>query len=87
MSTTEKSKTRAGIACSKCNGRRTDIIDTRQSPEGYLRRRRKCMDCGHRFSTEENTIIKSRSARHVLRDFLMDAEMLVQKYQNLLDKE
>lgn len=37
--------------CIEC-GRSTEVIDSRQNPEGLIRRRRACAR-GHRFSTTE----------------------------------
>lgn len=34
-------------------GNDTLVVDSRPSPEGYVRRRRECQTCGMRFSTYE----------------------------------
>lgn len=38
--------------CLKCGGK-TDVKETRLSDHGLLRRRRKCRQCGFKFSTRE----------------------------------
>lgn len=37
--------------CNKCHSE-TVVIDSRDE-DGYVRRRRKCVSCGHRYSTVE----------------------------------
>jgi transcriptional repressor NrdR len=44
--------------CPNCKGK-TDVIDSRINPKKQIRRRRKCMKCGYRFSTIE--IVKEKS--------------------------
>lgn len=41
-----------GPTCPVCNGRLSDVIDTRPVSDGMVRRRRACA-CGHRFTTYE----------------------------------
>jgi hypothetical protein len=44
---------RSGMVCPKCDGD-TGVLDTRPRMQNkQLRRRRKCLSCGHRFSTYE----------------------------------
>ena len=43
-----------GLACPKCDSRETFVKDSRPVDSGlYLRRRRVCEACDHRFSTRE----------------------------------
>ena len=44
-----------GLHCPKCDHATTDVIDSRPHSGGYIRRRRKCARCAHRFSTFEFT--------------------------------
>lgn len=42
------------MRCPKCNYTESKVIDTRPTDDGAkIRRRRECMDCGHRFTTYE----------------------------------
>lgn len=39
--------------CPNCKYPDTRVIDTRQSNDNTIKRRRQCMRCGHRVVTEE----------------------------------
>lgn len=42
------------MRCPKCNFSESKVLDTRQTEDGFkIRRRRECIDCGHRFTTFE----------------------------------
>lgn len=42
------------LECVKCHERQTQVIDSRGGPDGLsIRRRRKCLHCGYRFTTYE----------------------------------
>lgn len=45
------------MKCPKCGGKRFKTIDSRNTDwkgtEESIRRRRECLDCGHRFTTYE----------------------------------
>ena len=41
------------MLCPVCRGPSTKVLDSRDSRDGGIRRRRQCLDCGHRFSTRE----------------------------------
>ncbi len=42
------------MKCAKCGCQDDKVIDTRESREGEsIRRRRECVNCGHRFTTHE----------------------------------
>lgn len=41
------------MTCTEC-GQRTTVTETRVRKDGSLRRRRKCPDCGYRFTTIES---------------------------------
>ena len=42
------------MRCIKCGGQDDKVIDSRTSREGStIRRRRECLECGHRFTTYE----------------------------------
>ena len=45
------------MRCSKCGCVDDKVIDSRASREGSsIRRRRECLECGHRYSTTENLV-------------------------------
>lgn len=55
------------MKCPKCGSLNDKVIDTRQSKDGtVIRRRRECLNCGNRFTTyerfeEEKIIVKKKS--------------------------
>lgn len=50
-----------GLACPRCGGAVSAVVDSRPG-DGYIRRRRKCIapECRERFSTSEMMVISSR---------------------------
>ena len=45
------------MRCPKCTSIEDKVIDSRISKEGStIRRRRECLECGHRYSTTENLV-------------------------------
>ncbi len=45
------------MRCPKCTSIEDKVIDSRISKEGStIRRRRECLECGHRYSTVENLV-------------------------------
>ena len=45
------------MRCPKCTSIEDKVIDSRISKEGSsIRRRRECLECGHRFSTTEGLV-------------------------------
>src|SRR5664280_3524549 len=45
------------MRCPKCTSIEDKVIDSRISKEGNtIRRRRECLECGHRFTTIENLV-------------------------------
>ena len=45
---------RSGMRCQMCRSVETKVIDSRSAEEGRsIRRRRECIECGHRFTTFE----------------------------------
>ena len=54
------------MKCPKCGSLNDKVIDSRQSKDGtVIRRRRECIDCGYRFTTyerfeEEKIIVKKK---------------------------
>jgi len=54
------------LKCPKCGSLNDKVIDSRQSKDGtVIRRRRECIDCGYRFTTyerfeEEKIIVKKK---------------------------
>src|SRR5471032_997692 len=45
------------MRCPKCTSIEDKVIDSRISKEGStIRRRRECLECGHRYSTTENVV-------------------------------
>jgi len=69
------------MKCPKCEHRENKVIDSREVREGTaIRRRRLCLNCGHRFTTYEEVlraalqIIKRDGRREVLvREKLMQS--------------
>lgn len=62
-------------------GAETHVIDSRLTPENFIRRRRRCLRCGERFTTYETPSTPREDARFrdsvrglldVLRRFLGD---------------
>ncbi len=55
------------MKCPKCGSLNDKVIDSRQSKDGtVIRRRRECLDCGYRFTTyerfeEEKIIVKKKN--------------------------
>jgi transcriptional repressor NrdR len=41
------------MLCPKCKSDKLSVIDSRDTDEKSVRRRRECEDCGHRFTTYE----------------------------------
>ena len=41
--------------CPACKHTKSDVLDSRTSPDGAIRRRRRCAACNQRFSTYERT--------------------------------
>lgn len=55
------------MRCAKCNSFEDKVIDSRLSKDGFsIRRRRECLDCGHRFTTYEQ--VERRDMLVVKRD-------------------
>ena len=55
------------MRCSKCGCQEDKVIDSRTSREGAtIRRRRECLNCGHRFTTYEE--IENEAITVVKRD-------------------
>jgi transcriptional repressor NrdR len=45
------------MRCPKCTSIEDKVVDSRISKEGNtIRRRRECLECGHRFTTTENLV-------------------------------
>lgn len=55
-----------GYGCPKCNVGATMVRDSRQTAAGEVRRRRKCLSCGHLFTTVESVEQVTVSARNRL---------------------
>jgi len=55
------------LKCPQCGSLRDKVVDSRQSKDGtVIRRRRECIDCGYRFTTyerfeEEKIIVKKKN--------------------------
>ena len=53
------------MRCPKCEGKENRVIDSREVRNGdSIRRRRACIDCGHRFTTYEEI---QRAQLHVVK--------------------
>ena len=51
------SKHGTGFPCPMCSANGCDVIDSR-TQHGYIRRRRACKRCEHRFTTHETVVRK-----------------------------
>lgn len=60
-----------GFCCLKCQTAATNVLDSRQNDDGFIRRRRECPVCNYRFSTVEVPIDQNPSAAHGKRAALM----------------
>lgn len=47
------------MRCPYCNKQRSRVIDTSHDSRGGVRRRRKCLNCGQRFSTYERPVLST----------------------------
>ena len=47
--------------CVKCGGRDFQTLYTRDAPRYRIRRRKECRNCGHRFTTYEETKLDDES--------------------------
>ena len=45
------------MKCPYCHSTKTRVLDTREDSAGNIRRRRKCLACGKRFTTLERPVI------------------------------
>ena len=50
---------REGVCCIKCGGRLLDVLYTRPTKQGNIKRRRRCRHCGWRFTTIEKPLRKA----------------------------
>lgn len=53
------------VQCGQCGSLKVRVIDTRRSPDGSIYRRRHCLECNYRITTQEMRVY-SRT-RHVPR--------------------
>ena len=47
--------------CSKCNSSKNKVLESRKV-DVCIRRRRECLDCSFRFSTQENIVLQKNKA-------------------------
>ena len=45
-----------GIECPSCGCKHLHVLITRTVPGGYIRRRRRCRNCGRKITTYEHSI-------------------------------
>ena len=45
------------MICPSCHQGETDVIDSRETEDGEIRRRRECQRCGYRFTTYESPFL------------------------------
>ncbi len=57
---------RANYQCPVCEGRRVIVADSRPSPGNRVKRRRVCLDCGHRHTTYEVTAADLEAVENIL---------------------
>jgi len=75
--------TSVGVPCAKCGARKGSTVDSRPQ-DTYVRRRRECANCGHRFTTYETTTEPgdrglSETQKKILRGVLGTLHTLVQQ--------
>lgn len=73
------------MKCPKCGSSALAIVDSRQSNE-TIRRRRKCLKCGHRFSTFEISFEEYYGLKIIetlLEDVLVFVEGIMKKRKEL----
>ena len=49
------------MACRKCGCKESRVVLTKRDPKGYFIRRRRCLNCGHRYYTVQpfETVVSS----------------------------
>lgn len=72
--------TTPGIACASCESVDTEVKDSRPQ-QNYIRRRRRCKNCGHRFTTRE-----SEAPTLDIRSVFLQAQRIVLESQLAADK-
>lgn len=63
------------MICPECGCYDSTVIDSRQNDDGLIRRRRKCLICGKRYSTLELSAIRYEK--------MVEFEETVTKFLNL----
>lgn len=74
-----------GIVCGACGSGQVVVKDTRPTTD-MIRRRRRCLDCGHRFTTFEKTSEGGAAPADIMqiaRSALLEAEILHRRLVNL----
>lgn len=69
------------MRCEKCQSRRSRVVKTRTMGAGErvtIHRRRQCLDCGHRFTTVEITLVR------ILDVFVEEAVYLINREREKL---
>ena len=76
------------MLCVRCHSNEDKVIDSRMSKDGCsIRRRRECLDCGHRFTTYEQ--LENNDIRVVKRDGRreeFDREKLIKSFLKACEK-
>ena len=47
--------------CSKCNHKKSKVLESRKADDS-IRRRRECLNCGFRFTTQESVVLQKNEA-------------------------
>lgn len=47
--------------CSKCNHKKSKVLESRKADDS-IRRRRECLKCGFRFTTQESIVLQKNEA-------------------------
>lgn len=77
----------AALACPACGRHRLAVIDSRKSNgHGAVRRRRKCEDCGYRYSTIEisEAVFKSLVKSDTLSGHRASLKRMVAEMQKMI---
>lgn len=64
------------VTCPNCKSNQTDVVDSRPFPD-HVNRRRRCLGCGHRFSTIEIEKVQHES--------LINRANVIQRLRRIMD--
>lgn len=71
-----------GVRCVECGSTQTEVIDSRPGPN-KIRRRRKCMKCLRRFTTEETALKVAGPSMHLTRAKVLELRAMRLTYREI----